>query len=129
MPKRKTFYLVDGSSYIFRAFFGVRQLSTSKGFPTNALYGFINMLQKVIREEKPDYLVVAFDSPDKTFRHKIYPDYKANREAPPEELAKQFPYFEPLVQAYGLFSVADLGLKLMTSSERWLKKGCRKDWR
>ena len=63
MAKRQTFYLIDGSSYIFRAFFGVRQqLSTSKGFPTNALYGFINMLQKVIRDEKPDYLVVAFDT-------------------------------------------------------------------
>ena len=123
MPKRKTFYLVDGSSYIFRAFFGVRQLSTSKGFPTNALYGFINMLQKVIREEKPDYLVVAFDSPDKTFRHKIYPDYKANREAPPEELAKQFPYFEPLVQAYGLSSVRRPGFEADDIIGTLAKKG------
>ena len=123
MPKRKTFYLVDGSSYIFRAFLGVRQLSTSKGFPTNALYGFINMLQKVIREEKPDYLVVAFDSPDKTFRHKIYPDYKANREAPPEELAKQFPYFEPLVQAYGLSSVRRPGFEADDIIGTLAKKG------
>ena len=127
MPKRKTFYLVDGSSYIFRAFFGVRQLSTSKGFPTNALYGFINMLQKVIREGKPDYLVVAFDSPDKTFRHKIYPDYKANREAPPEELAKQFPYFEPLVQAYGLSSVRRPGFEaddiIGTLAKKGIKEG------
>ena len=123
MSKRKTFYLVDGSSYIFRAFFGVRQLSTSKGFPTNALYGFINMLQKVIREEKPDYLVVAFDSPDKTFRHKIYPDYKANREAPPEELAKQFPYFEPLVQAYGLSSVRQPGFEADDIIGTLAKKG------
>ncbi len=123
MPKRKTFYLVDGSSYIFRAYFGVRQLSTSKGFPTNALYGFINMLQKVIREEKPDYLVVAFDSPDKTFRHKIYPDYKANREAPPEELAKQFPYFEPLVQAYGLSSVRRPGFEADDIIGTLAKKG------
>ena len=112
MSKRKTLYLIDGSSYIFRAFFGVRQqLSTSKGFPTNALYGFINMLQKVIREEKPDYLVVAFDSPDKTFRHKIYPNYKANRDAPPEELSRQFPYFEPLVTAYGLSSIRRPGFE------------------
>ena len=80
MDGHNKFYLIDGSSYIFRAFFGVRQqLSTSKGFPTNALYGFINMLQKVIRDEKPDYILVAFDSPDKTFRHAIYPEYKANR--------------------------------------------------
>jgi len=112
MSKRKTLYLIDGSSYIFRAFFGIRQqLSTSTGFPTNALYGFINMLQKVIREEKPDYLVVAFDSPDKTFRHKIYPNYKANRDAPPEELSRQFPYFEPLVKAYGLSSIRRPGFE------------------
>ncbi|MCL0045637.1 DNA polymerase I [Nitrospinaceae bacterium] len=112
MSKRKSLYLIDGSSYIFRAFFGVRQqLATSKGFPTNALYGFINMLQKVIREEKPDYLVVAFDSPDKTFRHKIYPNYKANRDAPPEELSRQFPYFEPLVKAYGLSSIRRPGFE------------------
>ena len=127
MPKRKTFYLIDGSSYIFRAFFGVRQLSTSKGFPTNALYGFINMLQKVIREEKPDYLVVAFDSPDKTFRHKIYPDYKANREAPPEELAKQFPYFEPLVQAYGLSSVRRPGFEADDIIGTLAKKGTQEE--
>ena len=112
MSKRKTLYLIDGSSYIFRAFFGVRrQLSTSNGFPTNALYGFINMLQKVIRDEKPDYLVVAFDSPEKTFRHKIYPNYKANRDSPPEELSRQFPYFEPLVKAYGLSSIRRPGFE------------------
>ena len=69
------------------------------------------MLQKVIREEKPDYLVVAFDSPEKTFRHKIFPDYKANRDAPPEELSKQFPYFEPLVEAYGLSSIRRPGFE------------------
>ena len=106
MSKAKSLYLIDGSSYIFRAYFGIRQfLSTSKGFPTNALYGFINMLQKVVKDEKPDYLTVAFDSKEKTFRHKMYTDYKANREAPPEDLAKQFPYFEPLVQAYNIHGV------------------------
>ena len=127
MSKRKTLYLIDGSSYIFRAFFGVRQqLSTSKGFPTNALYGFINMLQKVIREEKPDYLVVAFDSPDKTFRHKIYPNYKANRDAPPEELSRQFPYFEPLVTAYGLSSIRRPGFEADDIIGTLAKKGKQK---
>ncbi len=106
MSKAKSLYLIDGSSYIFRAYFGIRQfLSTSKGFPTNALYGFINMLQKVVKDEQPDYLAVAFDSKEKTFRHKMYADYKANREVPPEDLAKQFPYFEPLVQAYNIHGV------------------------
>jgi DNA polymerase I len=106
MSKPKSLYIIDGSSYIFRAYFGIRQfLSTSTGFPTNALYGFINMLQKVVKDEKPDYLCVAFDSKEKTFRHDIYPEYKANRDAPPEDLVKQFPYFEPLVAAYNIASV------------------------
>ena len=126
MSKSKTFYLIDGSSYIFRAFFGLRQqLATSKGFPTNALYGFINMLQKVIRDEKPDYIVVAFDSPDKTFRHKIYPDYKANRDAPPEELSKQFPYFEPIVEAYGLSSIRRPGFEADDIIGTLAKKGTK----
>ncbi len=112
MTKQKSLYLIDGSSYIFRAFFGVRQvLSTSKGLPTNALYGFTTMLQKVVREEKPDYLAVAFDSPEKTFRHKVYPEYKANRSEPPEDLAKQFPYFEPLVEAFGISSLRQPGFE------------------
>ena len=127
MSKRKKLYLIDGSSYIFRAFFGVRQqLSTSNGFPTNALYGFINMLQKVIRDEKPDYLVVAFDSPDKTFRHKLYPNYKANRDAPPEELSRQFPYFEPLVTAYGLSSIRRPGFEADDIIGTLAKKGQQK---
>ncbi|MCH8156516.1 MAG: DNA polymerase I [Nitrospinae bacterium] len=111
MTKRKSLYLIDGSSYIFRAFFGIRPLSTAKGFPTNALYGFITMLQKVIREESPDYLVVTFDSPEKTFRHEMYPEYKANRDEPPEELARQFPHFEPLVEAFGIASLRKPGFE------------------
>lgn len=128
MAKRKTFYLIDGSSYIFRAFFGVRQqLATSKGFPTGALYGFINMLQKVIRDEKPDFLVVVFDSPDKTFRHEIYPQYKANRDVPPEDLIQQFPYFEPIVEAYGIPSLRQPGFEaddiIGTLARKGEKKG------
>lgn len=124
MTQRKSLYLIDGSSYIFRAFFGVRQqLSTSKGFPTNALYGFINMLQKVVREEKPDYLVVAFDCPEKTFRHEIYPEYKANRDAPPEELVQQFPFFEPLVEAYGIASLRRPGFEADDIIGTLAKKG------
>lgn len=128
MSKAKSLYLIDGSSYIFRAYFGIRQfLSTSKGFPTNALYGFINMLQKVVKDEKPDYLAVAFDSKEKTFRHEMYADYKANREAPPEDLAKQFPYFEPLVQAYNIHGVRVPGYEaddiIGTLAEKAAKEG------
>ncbi|GJL79094.1 MAG: DNA polymerase [Nitrospinaceae bacterium] len=112
MSKKQTLYLIDGSSYIFRAFFGVRQnLSTSKGLPTNALYGFVTMLQKVVRDENPDYLVVAFDSKEKTFRHEMYPQYKANREVPPEDLVQQFPYFEPIVKAHKIHSIRIPGVE------------------
>jgi DNA polymerase-1 len=124
MSKPKSLYLIDGSSYIFRAYYGIRQfLSTSKGFPTNALYGFINMLQKVVKDEKPDYLVVTFDSKEKTFRHEMYADYKANREAPPEDLAKQFPYFEPLVQAFNIHSVRVPGYEADDIMGTLAKKG------
>jgi DNA polymerase I len=124
MTKPKSLYLIDGSSYIFRAYFGIRQfLSTSKGFPTNALYGFINMLQKVVRDEKPDYLAVAFDSKEKTFRHEMYTDYKANREAPPEDLSKQFPFFEPLVQAFNIHSVRVPGYEADDIMGTLAKKG------
>ncbi len=112
MTKPQTLYLIDGSSYIFRAFYAIRQnLSTSAGLPTNALYGFTNMLQKVVREEKPDYLAVVFDSKEKTFRHDMYEEYKAHREVPPEDLAKQFPYFEPLVRAYNIATLRQPGFE------------------
>lgn len=103
MGKTKTLYLIDGSSYIFRAFFAIRQyLSNAQGLPTNALFGFVNMLFKVVREKQPDYLAVVFDSKEKTFRHEMYSEYKANREEPPEDLKQQFPYFEPLVNAFNI---------------------------
>ncbi|MFQ5443383.1 MAG: DNA polymerase I [Nitrospinales bacterium] len=103
MTKTKTLYLIDGSSYIFRAFYAIRQyLSNAKGLPTNALFGFVNMLFKVIREKQPDYLAVVFDSKEKTFRHKMYSEYKANREEPPDDLKQQFPYFEPLVNSFNI---------------------------
>ena len=112
MSKKPRLYLIDGSSYIFRAFFGIRQnLSTSKGLPTNALYGFTTMLQKVIRDEAPDYVMVAFDSKEKTFRHEWYPEYKANRDTPPEDLQEQFPFFEPLVQAHNIVSIRQPGFE------------------
>jgi len=112
MAKKPKLYLIDGSSYIFRAFYGIRQfLSNSKGLPTNALYGFTTMLSKVVRDEQPDYLAVVFDSKAKTFRHDMYPEYKANRDTPPEELAEQFPYFEPLVEAFNIVSLRQDGFE------------------
>ncbi|MEJ2198746.1 MAG: DNA polymerase I [Desulfuromonadales bacterium] len=95
-------FLIDGSSYIYRAYFAIRHLSNSQGMATNAIYGFTNMLLKVIRELKPDQLAVIFDSKGPTFRKEIYPDYKANRAAMPEDLVPQIPYIKRIVQAFNL---------------------------
>jgi DNA polymerase-1 len=97
----RTLYLVDGSYYMYRAFFAAPKLTTRQGFPTGALLLFINMLLSLIKEEKPSFLAVAFD-PDTTFRHRIFPDYKANRSAPPPELTQQRPFFQQLTTALGL---------------------------
>ncbi|MFQ5876781.1 MAG: DNA polymerase I [Acidobacteriota bacterium] len=90
-PER-TLYLVDGTNNIFRAFYAIRGLTTSRGLPTNAVYGFTTMLRKLLREQRPRYLGVAFDLPEPTFRHEAYAEYKANRPEAPDELVAQIPY-------------------------------------
>jgi DNA polymerase-1 len=101
----KSFYIIDGSSYIFRAYFGIRELSNSAGLPTNAVYGFIKMIMKIVHDEKPDYLAIAFDTQGPTFRHAAYKEYKAHRPSMPDPLAAQIPYIHRAVNAYGIFSI------------------------
>lgn len=98
----KTLYLVDGSGYIFRAYYAIRSLSTSKGLPTNAIYGFTTMLLKLIREKKPDHLAVVLDAGRKTFRNEEYTEYKANRLEPPDDLVPQFPYIPKVIRALNI---------------------------
>ncbi len=95
-------YLVDGSGYIFRAFYAVPHLTTREGFPTNALFGFSRMLLKLLSSAGSEHVVVAFDAGRKTFRNDLYPEYKANREECPEDLKKQMPYFRELCRLLGL---------------------------
>ena len=96
-------YLIDGSSYVFRAYYGVKQeLSTSSGFPTNAVHGFTNMLLKFLKEYEPEYLAVVFDSKGEVFRNEIYPEYKANRDEAPESLELQFPRIFEMVEAFSI---------------------------
>ncbi len=92
-------YLIDGNSYVYRAFYAIRELSNSKGFPTNAIYGFTTMLMKIIREKKPDGIIVSFDSPVPTERHRMYEAYKAQRPEAPGELIQQFPSIRKMVSA------------------------------
>lgn len=101
----KKIVLIDGNNLLFRSYYATAYtgnvMKNSKGFPTNGLYGFINMLNKIINEEKPMYVVVAFDK-GKTFRHEKYPEYKDGRHETPEELIMQFPYAKKLVEAMGM---------------------------
>ncbi|MEK6683823.1 MAG: DNA polymerase I, partial [Nitrospirota bacterium] len=100
MSARPSFFLIDGNSYIYRAYFAIRTLSTSKGFPTNAIYGFTTMLLKIVRDHRPDYLAVAFDPKGPTLRHAEYQDYKAQRPEMPDPLRRQIPYIHRLVEAF-----------------------------
>ncbi len=100
MTDKNTLYLIDGSAYIYRAYHAVRGLSTRSGFPTGAAFGFTNMLLKLIRERTPEYMAVLFDAKGPTFRHEVYPEYKANRPPMPDDLAEQIPYIKQITQAY-----------------------------
>jgi DNA polymerase-1 len=93
-------YLIDGNSYVYRAFYAIKGLSNSKGFPTNAIYGFTTMLLKILREKKPDALAVSFDSPVLTERHRIFRDYKAHRPETPSELVQQLPDIRKVISAF-----------------------------
>lgn len=95
-------HLIDGSSYIYRAFYAIKDLQTSQGFPTNAVYGFSTMLLKVLREMRPEFLAVVMDARGPTFRHLAYEHYKANRPAMPENLRPQIPWIHRIVRAMGI---------------------------
>ena len=101
----KKIILVDGNNLLFRSFFATAYqgviMKNSKGFPTNALYGFINMMNKIIKDEKPNYIMVAFDK-GKTFRHDKYEEYKAGRAAMPDELKLQFPKAKEVLDSMGI---------------------------
>lgn len=94
--------LIDGNSIMNRAFYGIKNLSNKKGFPTNALTGFLMIYLKLMKEEQPDHIAAAFDLKAPTFRHKMYDGYKATRHAMPEDLAKQMPIIRTLLREMGI---------------------------
>jgi DNA polymerase-1 len=102
---QKHLYLIDGSGFIFRAFHGLPMMTRSDGVPTNAVYGFATMLMRLMGESDADHLAVIFDAGRKTFRNEIYPDYKAHRPPPPEELVPQFALIREAVEAFGVAQV------------------------
>ena len=107
----KTLFLIDGSSYIYRAYHGIRSLSTRSGFPTNAIFGFANMVLKVLRDHNPTYVAMVLDAPGPTFRHEIYPQYKATRPPMPEDLVVQMPRIDDLIAAFKLPAIRMPGVE------------------
>ncbi|MEM9291278.1 MAG: DNA polymerase I [Acidobacteriota bacterium] len=99
-PRR--LYLIDGYSTIFRAFYAIQNLSNSKGEPTNAVFGFLQILRKLLRDEQPEYLGVALDVSRKTIRSEKFPEYKANRSPMPEDLRPQIPWIRKVLEAYNI---------------------------
>lgn len=100
--EKEPLFLMDGTAYMFRSFFTGRNIQRSDGFPTNVLVGVSRLLLKILREEKPAYFLFVRDGHEPTFRHTIYPEYKANREATPEDLVKQIEPVSRMVHALGI---------------------------
>ena len=102
----KKIILVAGNNLLFRSYYATAYsgslMKNSKGFPTNALYGFTNMMNKIIKEENPEYLAVAFDLKAPTFRHKMYAEYKGTRKGMPDELAAQMPMIKEVLTAMNI---------------------------
>ena len=100
--EKKKLVLIDGNSIAYRAFFALPLLNNDKGIHTNAVYGFTMMLMKILEDEKPTHILVAFDAGKTTFRHKTFSEYKGGRQKTPPELSEQFPFIRDLLDAYGI---------------------------
>ena len=108
---RKTIYLLDGSSYIHRAYHAIRNLQNAKGFPTNAIFGFTKMILKLLSDKKPERLAIVFDMKGPTFRHEIYEDYKANRPPMPQDMVVQLPFIRNVVKNLGIAMLEESGFE------------------
>ena len=122
---RKRLFLIDGYAMLYRAHFAMirNPLINSKGMHTSALFGFTNQVLKLLRQEKPDYLMAAFDSAKKTFRHDRYPDYKATREKMPDEMREQLPYLWQLMEAMRIPTMESPGFEADDIIGTLAKKG------
>jgi DNA polymerase-1 len=109
--RRPTLLLIDGSHALFRAYFAVRHLASPTGQPTGAVFGFVSMLQKLLREKKPDKIAVCFDVSGPTFRHEMSDSYKANRPDMPEDLSQQWPIASRVAEEFGLAVIGVPGLE------------------
>ena len=125
----KTVYLIDGTAQLFRAYFAIRGLTNAEGVPTNAVFGFTMMLRKLIEEERPQSIAVAFDLAGDVFRHETYAQYKANRPPAPEDLTVQMPYAREVCDVLGVHVLEKQGFEaddlIATYARRALEAGYR----
>jgi DNA polymerase-1 len=108
---KKIVYLIDATAFCYRAYYALKGLATSFGQPTNAVYGFITMLHKILKEKKPEYLAVCFDVSRETFRTKKFAEYKIHRPPMPEGLINQIPLIKQVIEAYGIASFEKQGFE------------------
>jgi len=127
--KKPLLALVDGSNYLYRAYYGIPPLTNSKGFPTNAIYGFTTMLMKLLRDLSPDYVVVTFDLKGPTMRHGEFEDYKATRKPMPDDLIPQVPFVKDVIRGFSVCIMEKQGIEaddlIGTLTVRASKKGWR----
>lgn len=123
----KRLFLIDGMSHIYRAYYAIRNLSSTKGLPTNAIYGFTSMLRKLIQEQKPEYIGVALDLEGPTVRHEAYKDYKATRKPMPPDLVQQIPYIRRVCDVFCVPVIGHTGFEaddvIGTLSKKAMERG------
>ena len=127
--KQEEIYLIDGSSYIHRAYHAMGGLSNSKGFPTGAVFGFTNMIVKTLKDMNPKWIAVVFDARGKTFRHHKYTEYKAHRPAMSEDMRVQIPWIQSIVDAYRLPSLSVEGFEADDIIATLTREAREKNWK
>ena len=124
---KKTVFLIDGSSFLYRAYYGMRPLHTSTGEAVQAVYSFCRMIKKLIKDVNPHYLVIAWDSKGKTSRHELYEEYKANRQAAPSDLFLQKDRVVEFANLIGLKQIFVPGVEaddiMFSVAQDWKKRG------
>ena len=127
--EKKNLFLIDATAFCYRAFYALKGLSTSFGQPTNAIYGFVNMLNKILKEKKPQFLGVCFDVSRQTFRQEKFSDYKIQRPPMPEGLSTQIPLIKEIIQAYGISIFEKAGYEADDIIATLAKKAKAKDFK
>ena len=116
--KNKTLFLIDSMAMVYRSYFALQRnpLITSKGENVGAVFGFLKSVLRILDEHKPDYFAAVFDTPEPTFRHKLFPEYKATREKMPDEMSDQLPRIREMLETLNIPTIAGLSPRIPSNS-------------